>query len=195
MGIFFGWTSFPLRFPPCLCLKPCASTIEGVARGEKRVAGRGLKHELWQNSERGWSLTKSLSPPSIFVEAALLIHLPFPDKEKRQPSLLHADETHLCYLPSLWELETFLRSAHPSNMLWSFLRLSWNRRRSALRWVSAVGLGLRPGMSWAPWPAQHQELLPPSSALCALRQQLDPALMLPRFSVSCDTGRQLSGLV
>lgn len=101
VGIFFGWTSFPLRFPPRLCLKPCASTIEGVARGEKRVAGRGLKHELWQNSERGWSLTKSLSPSSIFVEAALLIHLPFPDKEKRQPSLLHADETHLCYLPSL----------------------------------------------------------------------------------------------
>lgn len=134
------------------------------------------------------------------MEAVFLIPLLFPDKEKRQPSLLHTDETHLCYLPSLWELETFLRSTHPTNMLWSFLRLSWNRRRSALCWVSAVGP--RPGMSWAPRPAERRDLLPPPSGLCALqlqmcRPQLGTANTAPLLSllpvctlVFCGNGRQ-----
>lgn len=143
MGPFFGWISSSLCFPLQLCVKSYASTIEGVARRQQWVAGRGLVclKELCQNSKHILSLTRSLSPQASSWKPNSYIHLLFPDKEKRQPSLLHTNETHLCYLPSLWELETFLHSAHPSNMLWSFLSLSWNRLCSArCGWVHVVGL-------------------------------------------------------
>lgn len=147
---------FPAVLPsPSLCHILCKHNRKGGMRGGMSgwEGARSLKRALPELRAGPKFISVSVSPKHPRGSCTLtFISYSLIRKKAAQPL---TNETHLCYLPSSWELETFLHSAHPTNMLWSFLSVSWSRLGSAPRHRVCV-VGLARGQEWAGplvWPS------------------------------------------